>query len=108
VVASEIRRLRTKERESRTIFTSGHSEPLRARIFRSHALVFLRSVSQAPSLEGRPKKTSGNKGAGIHSHNGRQPTCSQLKTDLDFGLALEPFAVDRRTTDFIGARHPAP
>jgi hypothetical protein len=46
-----------------------------------HALEFPRHLS----WEGRPNETSGN-GTKVESHwnNGRQPQCSQLKTDLEF------------------------
>jgi hypothetical protein len=46
-----------------------------------HALEFPRHLS----WEGRPNETSGNgTKLGSHRNNGRQPQCSQLKTNLEF------------------------
>jgi hypothetical protein len=54
-VTSETTRLRMKERENKTIFTSGHYQPLPARMAPRPNIVFPRYL-----LEGSPNKTPGN------------------------------------------------
>jgi hypothetical protein len=81
VVASETTRLRMKERENRNTLTSEHGQSLRAWTLPRHALEFPRHLF----WKGRSNETPGN-GTKVESHrnNGRQPQCSQLKTDLEF------------------------
>src|ERR1700694_1648723 len=81
VVASEIARLRRKERENKTIVTSEQDQPLRAWTFPRPNLLRFPDIF----LEGSPKENS------RQSTIGREPLkhgvavqCSQLKTNLGF------------------------
>jgi hypothetical protein len=55
VVASETTRLRMKERDNKTIFTSGRYQPLPARMTPRPSLMFPRYL-----VEGAPNKTPGS------------------------------------------------
>jgi hypothetical protein len=70
-------------------------------LFRGHALEFPRPVlgrvapTRLPATEHGPES---------HSNNGRQPSRSQLKTDLESGIGFEPPAIDGRITGLVDQR----
>jgi hypothetical protein len=85
VFASETMRSGAKERENRTIFTSGHRQLLCARTFpRPHLWISPVSFWKGPQTN--PPATE--QGPESHSDNGRQRKRSQLKTDLEFQIGF--------------------
>jgi hypothetical protein len=84
-----------KERENKTIVTSGHYQPLPARMPPQPSLAFPRYL-----LEGSPDKTPGSATAvpDAHEHGGRTPG-SQLKTNLQFWIRISICAFDASMHD---------
>jgi hypothetical protein len=90
VVASETTRLRMKERDNKTTFTSGRLQQSPARMAPRPSLVFPRCF-----LEGHPNKTPGSAIAvpGWVEHDGLTQG-SQLKTNLQFRIRISICAFD--------------